>query len=296
MAAARCQLQRLAAWRRTQIEHAIAGLGRQQAGGQAGGEILHPPGAFGKAGPFGDAALLRRADMAGGEADAFQRQRPMIGLRRVFQGQVGRRLFGQCGAGGFGNGHAPIARPEYIERAGQARRCRQGGRAADQAAEHAMHQPARPAFHQRQRCGHHGVRRRFQLQPAGQSDAQGVAGAGIDGERPRRRAVDQRVQFRQPAQHGQRQQPGQPTILRQRQIIGMAGGGIERGAAIQHRLNDFQRGAAGGNAGIIAIGCRAARAFRLAFGFAGLVHRPPLAANGGAFPPISVFQGNCRSP
>jgi hypothetical protein len=136
-----------------------------------------------------------------------------------------------------------------------------------------MHQPARPAFHQRQRGGHHGVRRGFQLQPAGQRNAQGMAGAGIAGQWPRRGAVNQGIQIGQPAQHGERQQPRQPAILRQRQFIQMAGGRIERRTAIEHGLTDLQRGAAGGNASVIAIGGGAASALRLPGGFAGVVHR-----------------------
>ena len=102
------ELQRLAAGRGAEIGDALAGDVAQQADGQGGGGVLHPPRAFGEARQLGDGAAGRAADRAGRQQLAVEPARPErgVGARR----EVERRL-DQMGGGDGARRLLAIGRP-----------------------------------------------------------------------------------------------------------------------------------------------------------------------------------------
>ena len=84
------KLRGLAAGRRAQIGDAETADVAEQARRQRGGGVLHPPGAFGKAGQQRDRAMRQRAHRAGRQHAAVHVLGPAGGV--VLDGEVERRL------------------------------------------------------------------------------------------------------------------------------------------------------------------------------------------------------------
>ena len=245
LGAQRRELQRLATRRRAQIKHPIARLHAHQPYRQRGGKVLHPPGAFSKARPFGDRAAQRLAarhpDMARKQRYAAQRLRPFFGFGRVLAGQVGCRFIGERLRCRLRHIRPPLHRPADGEQVGQMRHIGQGCIAAHQIAEHAMHQPARAAFDQRQRGRDSGVLRGAKLQPAGERDAQHHPRPCIIGQRLGGCRIDQRIEIGQPAQHGRRQVARQRPVGTQRDAVERRfERQLERRATAEHRHQQAQ--------------------------------------------------------
>ncbi|MND97516.1 hypothetical protein D3C80_898370 [compost metagenome] len=91
LGARRGQLQGLAAGGGAHVQHGLAGLGAQQAGGDGGGGVLDPPVAGLEPGPAGDIAALAGADRAAGQDLALD----VLGQG----GQIDRRLGAEIGGG-----------------------------------------------------------------------------------------------------------------------------------------------------------------------------------------------------
>ena len=81
LGAGRCELRGLAAGRGAEIGDALAGLRLEQAGGQGGGGILHPPFAVLVAGQLADRGALDEADAAGGQKHAAEALGPGFRIR-----------------------------------------------------------------------------------------------------------------------------------------------------------------------------------------------------------------------
>ena len=205
--ASRGQLHRLTARRGAEIEHAATFASTEQPGGQAGGQVLHPPGAVLETlQPF-NRDPARKADMAAHQAGSVQPFGPFTSLGRIPQRQIERWRNGKA------DGHrSTMFTPTGADTIRQARHRRQCRFALDQRGEDPVRQPPRATCQQRQAGGDHRVRRRFQPQPARQHQPQGRTRFGVFGQDLPRRAIDQGVKINQPAQHLARQCPGQRPI------------------------------------------------------------------------------------
>ena len=189
------KLERLAARRGAQIEHAAPFARAQHTRGERGREILHPPGALGEAVQRLHRRAARQAQVSGRIAVRCKLVGPVLRFARIAQGKIERR--GIAKPGGDRRGEPG---PAILHRFGQGRYAGKGDIPLVQRREHAMRQPARTARQQRQAGRDHGVGRGFQPQPLCQHHAQHRADLGILGQPLLRRAVDQAIEIGQPAQ------------------------------------------------------------------------------------------------
>ena len=180
------------------------------------------------------------------EACGAGRRGAVGGFGRIAQRKVERGRFGQAGRDHLGQRVAPAG----AHGIGQRRRGGQRGFALHQRGEHAMRQPPRAAGKQRQAGRDHRVRRGLEPQPLRQHQPQHRARLGVVGDTLARRAVDQRVEIGEPAQRLVDDRERQCTVggavdTAQRSALGL----FERLAAPQHRVQQFERRAAGGKSG-----------------------------------------------
>jgi hypothetical protein len=170
------QLRRLAARRRTCVEHAPPGEIAQARHRQAGGHVLHPPGALGVARELLDRAGVLQPDARGAEWRAAQALGPAVALLR--DGEVEGRLGGLCRGDGARGGLAVGGAPAAPEPGRQiARDVRQLGPLGRDLPEDGVDQPglrSPPGAGQRHARADGGVRRRLQQQDLRRPQAQEV--------------------------------------------------------------------------------------------------------------------------
>jgi hypothetical protein len=217
----------------------------EQPRGQAGGEVLHPPAAFGIARKLFDRLAARQPDVAGEQRDSAEPLKPLRCGRRIAQGQVEWRRRSEAGGDCLG-----LLAPALHHYGGQGRDRRQLHRLLGQRRKHPVRQSARPAGQQRQSGGDNRMRRGLEPQPARQHQPQHRARLGIGGQRQAGGAVDQRVEIDQPAQRLASQRPRQGLVgLAANPLQGRVPRLFERLAAPQHGIEQVQRSLARGKAG-----------------------------------------------
>ena len=172
------QLQRLAAGRGAEVQHLVAGLDAQQAGGDGGGGVLHPPGPVLEGGPGGDVALAAHAQGPAVEDLGLEGLSQGGRVGRGLQRQVGGGLERDLGGDLAGRGLAERGHPARIEpRRGQQGRIIGRLAIAQQAAQHGVDQALERAaglvgagqFH---RGGHGGEGRHLQIEGLGRAESQ----------------------------------------------------------------------------------------------------------------------------
>ncbi len=103
-----------------------------------------------------------------------------------------------------------------------------------------MHQPPGPAIDQRQRRRDQRMVRGPEANLLREGQPKNHPRLAIVGQSLAGRAVDQRVEIRQPAQRFAGDRHREPMVLR-RQVADRAAGGVERLTAPQHRVEHLQR-------------------------------------------------------
>jgi hypothetical protein len=137
-------------------------------------------------------------------------------LRRLVAGEdeIDRRRHGHRPRGFSRDGAAPGDLPAFRDRGRQRRDLRKRRIAPHQRAEHAMHQPARAAIHQRQDSGDRRMVRRRHGERLDHSDAQREAGLGVVRKPLGGGGVDQRVEVGQAAQRFRRDRVSEGLVVR----------------------------------------------------------------------------------
>ena len=249
----RGELHRLAPRRGAGIEHALCSGGHHSCG-ERRGKVLHPPAALVEPGQFGHRAAGVEPPLAWSERGA---QRIILVAREA---QVERGTGDDRAPRRGGDLWPPRPRPALEHRAGQQGQFERGDSLAQEGAQHAVDQLARPALDQRQGGRDQRVVGGAQPNLLRQRQAQHHSRLGVVGQRQPRRAVDQRVDVGQPAQRLA------DDRARQRGIGGGQVACVLRG--IVHRLATPQDR-------IEHLECRDARGHAFGLLFVGILHRAP---------------------
>ena len=241
------QLQRLAARRGAEVQHLVAGLDGQEARGDGGGGVLHPPGPVLEVRPGGDVALAAGAQRVARQDLGLEGLCQDGGVGGGLQREVGGRLDSDLGGDLAGRGVAERSAPAGIQPGrGQQGRIIARRALAQQTAQHGVDQALeRPAglvgAGQFDRGRHGGEGRDFQIEGLGRAQAQQV-------HDPVRRGLLQlggqgAVDGAQMAQHGHGQGAGERALarLQEAETVGRSGF-VDAAATRQGRVDQGQGG------------------------------------------------------